>query len=536
MSNVLHPETQPAMPSALQADESERSGVAPVSALSRLAVLAILGLTVFSVVVLLSERIIVMPFQFSTMYGEGWNAFQASNAFSSASLYPPIAALTANNYPPLSFYLVGLVGQFTGDEIVAGRAIALISLLIVAANIALIVRRLSGSTTAGLFAGLLMLGNIAAWYGNYVAANDPQWLAHALATTGVTILVLGERTGAQVIAACALMLAGGLVKHILIPLPLAVTIGLLIYDRRAFLVWIATAVVLSAVALGLFYLFYGAAFFQSLLGMPRSYKLSVMVRQLYLFVVPLFPLLLAWLALLAIEFRGRRTRMISIYAVIALLWGAFAVGGIGVTHNAFFDLVIALSMAAGLFVIRIGEHPMFARISRPLVQAVAMLMLVQTVVVATPVPFGATIDLLRHGKAANLEAAFADDVRFVAAQDGPAMCENLALCYWAGKDFSVDYFTTGQKVLLGAVDGSKLVNLVETRHFGAIEVDDTRAENLRRLPPGFYQALSEHYVVGKSGPGSMTIYVPKGSDNPAGEGSGDPASTGVESSDAETGT
>jgi putative hemolysin len=218
---------------------------------------------------------------------------------------------------------------------------------------------------------------------------------------------------------------------------------------------------------------------------------------------------LAWITLVAIDFRSRWTRLISIYALLALMWGTFAVGGIGVTYNAFFDLVIALALASGLFVVKIAEHPMFARISRPSIQAVAMILLIQTLIVATPAPFGATIDLVRHGKAEHMTAAFAEDVRFVAAQPGPAMCESLALCYWAGKPFSVDYFTTGQKILLGAVDEAKLVELVENRHFGAIEIDESRPDNLRRLTPGFYQALAEHYVVGSSGPDRMTIYVPK---------------------------
>ncbi len=483
--------------------------MAAPTTLGRLAVPVVLALTALVVVVLLSERVVLLPFPFSALYGEGWNAFNASHAFSSTPLYPPLTALTANNYPPLSFYVVGLLGLFTGDEIIAGRIIALVSLFVVGVNLALMVRRMSGSTAAAIFAGLLSIGTVAAWYPNYVAANDPQWLAHALATTGMMILVVGKRTRPAVIAACALMLAGGLVKHILLPLPLAATLWLVLYDRRAFLVWMAAAVALLAAALALLYLLYGAPLFQALVAMPRSYKISTAVRQSYLFVVPLFPLLLAWLTLVAIDFGDRWTRLISIYAVLALLWGTFAVGGIGVTYNAFFDLVIALALAAGLFVAKIGEHPVFARISRPVVRAVAMVLLIQTIVVATPGPFGATIDLLRHGKAEHMSAAFAADVRFLAAQEGPAMCESLALCYWAGKPFSVDYFTTGQKMLLGAVDELTLVDLVNTRHFGAIEIDASRPDNLRRLTPGFYHALAEHYVVGRAGPDSTTIYVPK---------------------------
>jgi hypothetical protein len=42
----------------------------------------------------------------------------------------------------------------------------------------------------------------------------------------------------------------------------------------------------------------------------------------------------------------------------------------------------------------------------------------------------------------NQEALVADDIAFIKAQPGPAMCEELALCYWAGKSFEVDFFMT----------------------------------------------------------------------------------------------
>src|ERR1700685_253844 len=66
---------------------------------------------------------------------EGWNAFFAQIAMRGGEMYPgPAGSPILDNYPPLSFYIVGLVGRVVGDNIFAGRAVSLISMLIVAAN------------------------------------------------------------------------------------------------------------------------------------------------------------------------------------------------------------------------------------------------------------------------------------------------------------------------------------------------------------------------------------------------------------------
>ena len=42
---------------------------------------------------------------------EGWNAYHADAAMGAAPLYPPTDTLIVNNYPPLSFYVVGAVAN-----------------------------------------------------------------------------------------------------------------------------------------------------------------------------------------------------------------------------------------------------------------------------------------------------------------------------------------------------------------------------------------------------------------------------------------
>src|SRR5258708_25428438 len=81
----------------------------------------------FALIAILSvSRIWLIPAHFSSDPNEGWNAFQAARAIGTGPLYSGPQALTGNNYPPLSFYLVGWAGRLLGDPIVAGRVMPLL--------------------------------------------------------------------------------------------------------------------------------------------------------------------------------------------------------------------------------------------------------------------------------------------------------------------------------------------------------------------------------------------------------------------------
>src|SRR5205085_8044598 len=60
---------------------------------------------------------------------EGWNAYHADEAMRGAGLYPPPDGLVANNYPPLSYYLLGWLGRVFGDPLYVGRALSLLATL-----------------------------------------------------------------------------------------------------------------------------------------------------------------------------------------------------------------------------------------------------------------------------------------------------------------------------------------------------------------------------------------------------------------------
>src|SRR5260370_33126607 len=67
---------------------------------------------------------------------EGWNAYHADAAVGGGALYPSPDTLIVNNYPPLSFYVLGLLGRVFCDPLYVGRVLSLLATLRLGAPIA----------------------------------------------------------------------------------------------------------------------------------------------------------------------------------------------------------------------------------------------------------------------------------------------------------------------------------------------------------------------------------------------------------------
>src|SRR3954462_14378141 len=67
---------------------------------------------------------------------EGWNAYFQDAAARGGVLYPPIDSFILNNYPPLSFYLIGWLGAYLGDALYVGRTLSLLALFGLAVAVA----------------------------------------------------------------------------------------------------------------------------------------------------------------------------------------------------------------------------------------------------------------------------------------------------------------------------------------------------------------------------------------------------------------
>ncbi|HWA69227.1 MAG TPA: hypothetical protein VG821_05265, partial [Rhizomicrobium sp.] len=84
------------------------------------------------------------------------------------------------------------------------------------------------------------------------------------------------------------------------------------------------------------------------------------------------------------------------------------------------------------------------------------------------------------------------DIAFVAVKAGPALCENLALCYWAGKEPTVDVFNTAEQFKTGARSDAGLVAQIRGHYFHVIQLDSL---DDFALGPHVHAALNAAYRV-----------------------------------------
>jgi hypothetical protein len=68
-----------------------------------------------------------LGFPIEIAQNEGWNAYHADAAMGAAPLYPASDTLIVNNYPPLSFYVVGGLAKVFGDALYVGRMLSIIA-------------------------------------------------------------------------------------------------------------------------------------------------------------------------------------------------------------------------------------------------------------------------------------------------------------------------------------------------------------------------------------------------------------------------
>jgi hypothetical protein len=69
----------------------------------------------------------------------------------------------------------------------------------------------------------------------------------------------------------------------------------------------------------------------------------------------------------------------------------------------------------------------------------------------------------------------ARDIAFLKSHPGPALCEQLSLCLWAGKKAEVDVFNIGEQIKTGARDPATLMRMIATRHFAVLQLEDLDA-------------------------------------------------------------
>lgn len=445
---------------------------------------------------------------FEINYNEGWNAYRAKMAAAGVPLYGSAPHYTVTNYPPLSFHFIGLIGRVTGDFVLAGRCVSLVSVVLIGLLIAAIVHRFSGRWHAGSYAALSFVIWLAIFQPDRIGMDDPQLLATVFSLLGLYAYVADSGPSSRWLCVSALAFAVSVfTKHNLLAFPIAVGVHLSIAGSfRRFGIW-AGVFAASAGALLLIVLRVDGPHFWSHLMMARPYSSDDAIAKVSGYVetfqIPAAAAIVWSLWNCANIFRN----ILAIAFVFAHAIAIAFAGGYGVDGNIFFDGMIALALILGVAAADLAEVVQNRRFGNALLAALLLAPLVGVVpLLYSRIP--QDIQSARSIPAA--EGDFTQAVGFLAAQPGPALCNNLLLCFEAGKEESLDTFMVSGLIGLGTFPENELLNLMDDHHFKVIQVE---ANTNSLLMPGkpmadFMKKLAECYRLGLK-TGRYGILIPQ---------------------------
>ena len=442
-----------------------RTDAAPSLRVIWLAVLAILGVLTLAALWYPIQRISQSA---DINYNEGWNTYRADIAARGEPLYSQPPRFTVTNYPPLSFHILGFLGKLLGGFTAAGRWTALASLLFLAVAMAALVRQFSGQWPPGVYAAFLFVLGLAVFVPDRIGMNDPQFLGLALSFLGLCFYARNPRSNWLLCASAVAFAISLFTKHNLLAFPAAVGLHLL-FERawKHFAVWLGALAAMSVGFLLLTFWWDGPYFFAHLLA-PRSYSIMSGWGRIEPYLLD-FQILVAAAVLWSVSNATRSTRSLLVIAlVLAHLIGFGFAGGDGVVENVLFD---ALVMVVVITAIAIGdlEPKLISLRFGNLVLLLALFMPYLGVLALLPrILFNERqVSKLRP----NLDAEFRQAAAFLESRPGPALCEDLLLCYDAGKPPVFDAFYVHSQVKIGRLSEADVLENVQGSRFPSIEID-----------------------------------------------------------------
>ncbi len=444
---------------------------------------------------------------------EPWNAYHADAVRAGKPLYPDPDGLVANNYPPLSFYLIGGLSALFGDAVYVGRALSLLATASIALAIGCSVRQFGGSRLSAGLAGLWFLATLSRFVDRYVGMNDPHLLALAIMVWAMVWFVRCRQKNRGVEGAILLMVLAGFFKHTLFAIPIATLVWLALGDRRLALRAAIVGAGAAAVGLALCWMAYGGVFFRQLM-MPRQYSLTqalaslgrlqwiapaLIVFAVWLWhrrrggdcpnfrpskngAVPLnnkrVPLLRrssaglapsSWHCLFqAVAHRGEKCgssngtaddglRFTVIFVVTAFVLHFFQKMGAGVDDNAQFELAVAAAIGLGLAFDRLGAIPSVRRWGIDRSRFVVVLILIGRLLASDCTsPYLLVVSPEFRAGLERRAAAMDSKAAEIAAIPGPVVCPVMTVSRRAGKPFVFDAFAVDQRVKTGHLSPDEL--------------------------------------------------------------------------------
>jgi hypothetical protein len=424
----------------------------------------------------------------SKSYNEGWNAYRQWMAFEGQPLYGTRDALWTTNYPFLSFHVIGLIGRAKGHMVLAGRAVCFAALVVICVLAGAIVRRATGSRAGAVYAALCLFAGLGAFNGNGRAVDDPELLSAAFAMVGLFAYMSGPGILWAGLAAAAFAVSL-FTKHDFIGFPLSVAVHLLVTRNwRGSAVYLGTGVFMSGALLALSRHLDGPYFFAAFLQSRAYYFRNLVAETLHYLLHFSLPLLVAAVLLWHGRTMPQRGLLIILLLVTNILAVGFA-GGDGVAANIFYPPLMAVLLTCAIGMCWLEQN---AR------QWFGTALIIVTMTVALMVPFQLAHDIADQRHMAAATQAAQQSIALLAAAKGPAICEDLLLCYEAGKALDFDPYYVRDQIATGRVPEARIIALLDDHHYGAIQLSrriesQASAQRYGRFTPAFLRVLIVQY-------------------------------------------
>jgi len=484
--------------------------------------LSVFAVALLAAAILLAlQSVIAVPFVFERNYNEGWNVYNTQRLFAGEVVYDD-DLWRVNNYPPVSFLVVGGLDRMVGDLLLSGRLVAVLSFAAVGLLAAAAVAQRGGNRTDALFAGASALGFCYLAAPAWVAVDDPQTLAEAIMLGGLVVYLTGPAGRARLSATAGLVMLAGFTKHNLVAIPIAITLDLALHHRRHLPFWLLACAGLGVLFWALTVLGAGGSFLAHVLQ-PRPFAWwSVdfhVLRFLSIFAAP-FLLTVVFSRRL---FAGDRF-VLAAYGALAFASGAVFSGFEGASFNLLQDAAVFLAIAAGLLLKELRRRDDIST-SYAGAAGLALVPLMMSLPILVRMP-QALVEISRPARvlAADRDAehAFLADAAYVAERQGPAICESLLLCYRAGQPIRLDPFNSRQYILAGRLDQGPLIASIAAHEIAVVQLradicDGPAAEGctISHDPPKFLRftdeflyAIDRHYRIDRRSALGV-FYVPK---------------------------
>jgi hypothetical protein len=408
-----------------------------------------------------------IPVNDAINYNEGWNAYVQQTVANGGKIYGEAPTLSYTNYPPVSFYVVAFFGKFAQNVNFAGRWVSLLSYLAIVVLSGLTIQRISGDWRASAYAALSAAVLLAVYKQERIGMNDPHLLGMAFAALGLYLAVFDAESKAPLHASAVMFALSVFTKQTLLAYPAAVALYLFLYHRPRFLAWVITAAGAS-VALLAFTFVAGGSHFLEHLGLPRTYSLSYMVPPLASFLIVCgagASIAVAWAATWPKE---KDHRLVLWIFGLGTASGLVYLTGQGSDGNLLFDSVVGIALCFGCLAARLPEWSgALPRRNAFMAVALAAPFLACVVAIAGFWP----LNVAQSESAARRHQEFDQLVQAVRAQPGPAMCENLLVCFEAGKPKVYDVYVAGNLLAAGKLREADILALLDQKKFGAIQLD-----------------------------------------------------------------